>query len=159
MKIIFAMTIVMFVALSPVVAMESGDQGYGVLLGNPSALTGKYWIDDRLAIDGAIGAERGHFDVHASFLVHDEELSRKLGWVTPSARFPIYIGVGPRISFQDKAELGIRVPLGVACFPSNTDWEFFVEVAPVLRLSPNAGFNSDFGIGARYYFHPVRPRR
>ena len=37
--------------------------------------------------------------------------------------------------------------------------EMFGKLLPVLRLTPDAGFNADFAIGARYYFDAIRPRQ
>ena len=39
--------------------------------------------------------------------------------------------------------------------PTNTDWEFFGEFAPVLRVTPDVGINADFALGVRYYFRAI----
>ena len=151
--------------LAPFAAAErSGDQGYGLMVGNPSGFSAKVWMDETIAFDAAIGVARSELDLHLTLLLH------KFDWYRHSpgdgvgdrirsrGDFPIYFGVGPRMVFEHKEELGIRFPVGLSFLPFGSDWEFFGELAPVLRLTPDTGFNGDFAIGARYYFRTVRPR-
>lgn len=138
----------------------SGDQGYGIMLGNPSGLSGKFWFSNEIALDGAIGIDRGEVDAHVSFLYHDFDVLRRSGVHLPSNMdSAFYLGLGPRILFADNDEFGIRFPFGISLFPHGTPWEIFGEIAPVLRLTPDVGFNGDIAIGARYYFDTIRPRQ
>lgn len=142
-------------------APSAGDQGYGVMLGNPTGLSGKVWFNDQIALDAAFGIDQGELDTHLTLLFHDNHLLKQLN-IQPansSLSLPVYIGVGPRILFNDNTEVGIRTPIGVSFFPAATDWEMFAEIAPVIRLSPDAGLDGDFAIGARYYFHAIRPQQ
>ena len=144
-------------------AERGGDQGVGVMLGNPSGFSYKMWLDDQVALDGAAGIDRGDFDMHASLLWHNFAWSKNINdrlikGITDNGDFPFYFGFGPRVLFAGDTEFGIRFPLGLSFLPHDTLWEFFFEVAPVLRLTPDAGFNGDFAIGARYYFPAIRPR-
>ncbi len=139
---------------------NAGDQGYGLMLGNPSGLSGKFWFSDRVALDGAFGIARGEVDAHLSFLYHDFDTFQRMGIRTPAnTDTALYFGLGPRILFEDDEEFGIRIPVGVTFFPHRTAWEIFAEIAPVIRLTPDSGFNGDFAIGARYYFDAIRPRQ
>jgi hypothetical protein len=138
----------------------SGDQGYGIMLGNPSGLSAKFWFSNQIAIDGALGVDRGELDAHVTFLYHDHSLLQQWNIPEPTnTDMSLYVGAGPRFLFADNDEFGIRFPVGVTFFPRSTPWEFFAELAPVLRLTPDTGFNGDFGIGARYYFDTIRPRQ
>lgn len=139
---------------------SSGDQGVGVMLGNPTGVSGKFWLDDRVAIDGAFGIAQGELDTHVTLLLHDEQLLKTLGiQKTSSAKvLPVYIGAGPRILFDDDTEVGLRVPLGLSYFPDKSEWEFFGELAPVIRFTPSSGLDLDFAVGARYYFKAIRPK-
>jgi len=166
MKNLFQKKLVLILGLlsvwvAPVLAERAGDQGFGLMLGSPSGLSGKVWLDDRTAIDGAIGVARSELDVHASLLFHDFDFLKRMNIQTSATRalMPVYYGIGPRILFEDRAEFGIRLPVGLSVFPDGTPWEFFAEIAPIVRLTPDFGFNGDFAIGARYYFLAVRPKR
>ena len=144
-------------------AARRGDQGVGVLLGNPSGLTYKMWVDEKVAIDGAVGVAQSEFDVHATLLIHNFNWAKNIKdnlikGITDSGDFPLYFGVGPRVLFDDKTELGVRFPLGLAFMPHQSQWEFFGELAPVLRLTPSTGIDTDYSIGLRYYFPAIRAR-
>jgi hypothetical protein len=148
---------------APVFAERSGDQGIGLAVGKPTGATYKFWLDNNTAIDAAVGVDESEFDVHATFLWHNFTWTNRIQdnlikGITDNGDFPFYVGVGPRILFRDNPEFGVRVPLGLSFLPHNTTWEFFGEVAPVVRVTPDAGLNLDFAIGARYYFPAVRPR-
>lgn len=165
MKRLFLLAVFVGLLASPVLAQRNGDQGYGLMFGNPSGFSTKFWLDDTWALDGAIGVARGEFDIHMDLLRHSmswhDMFEKKWDWfqrLLNKGNLPVYIGVGPRLLFEEKEEFGIRVPLGVSFFPHESNWEVFTEVAPVLRLTPNTGFNGDFGIGVRYYFKSIRPR-
>jgi hypothetical protein len=144
---------------------RAGDQGVGVMLGNPSGLSYKIFMDNHVAIDAAVGADRGEFDVHADLLWHNFDVARNLRanskffeQITDAGDLPVFFGAGPRLLFAEDTELGVRFPFGVSFLPHKSPWEFFLELAPVMRFTPDFGFNGDFGIGVRYYFPSIKPR-
>ena len=140
-----------------VFAQNAGDQGFGIMLGNPTGLSGKYWLDHEWALDGALGADRGEFDVHMDFLWHNDQFLQQHNLLPKdiNAKVPVYLGGGARVLFAGNTEFGIRIPAGVSVMPTNTDWEFFGEFAPVLRVTPDVGINADFALGVRYYFRAI----
>ncbi len=157
--------VVLAVSAKSVRAERRGDEGIGLMLGNPSGLSGKMWIDENVALDAAFGVDRGDTDIHASLLFHKFNWSNKSPIVPVSMQeadergeLPVYFGFGPRLIFRDDNEFGLRFPLGISYLPKTTPWEFFFEVAPVLRITQEVGFNGDFAIGARYYFKAIRPQ-
>jgi hypothetical protein len=152
-------------AFLPLSAMAErrGDQGLGLMLGNPSGLSYKFWLDEKTAFDAAAGINQDEFDVHATFLWHvfnwnDRIQPGSLGAITERGDFPVYFGVGPRVLFEKNTEFGLRFPVGLSFLPRSSTWEFFTEIAPVVRLTPDTGMDFDFAIGARYYFPAIRAR-
>lgn len=152
-------------ASGSVMAERRGDQGVGVMIGNPSGFSYKMWLDERVGFDAAAGIDQGEFDAHLTLLWHNFETVKTLAASSPffqrltsRADLPWYLGAGPRVLFEDKSEFGIRFPVGISYLPHNTPWETFVEFAPVLRLTPDSGFDADFAVGVRYYFKAIRPR-
>ena len=145
-------------------ASRGGDQGYGLIIGNPTGLSAKVWFSNVWAIDGAMGVARSEFDTHLTLLGHNFEWGYRtsddsvVNRILRHGELPFYFGMGPRVLFEDKTELGIRFPLGLSYLPHASTWEFFAEIAPVVRLTPDAGVNGDFGVGVRYYFKSIRPR-
>jgi len=166
----FAMTLLMtslislFSFMHPVFGAErAGDQGFGVELGRPTALTGKIWLDNQWALEGVLGVASSELDVHLVLLYHDfgmirnsKSASQFFDGLLKNGEVPVYFGVGPRVLFEDKSEVGLRFPVGLGFMPAKSPWEFFAEFAPILRLTPSVGFNGDFGLGVRYYFKAIR---
>ncbi len=140
-------------------ADRQGDQGIGIMIGNPSGLSYNYFIDSKISLDGAFGIDQGEPDAHLTLLIHDFDILKQ----TPAFRdldgdAALYFGLGPRALFADDTEVGLRFVAGISFFPRATPWEIFGEVAPVLRMTPNSGGDLDFGIGLRYYIPAIRPR-
>lgn len=157
------LAVAMMMAASSAAVQRSGDQGYGFMVGNPTGFSTKVWLDENFAFDGAAGIARSEFDLHVSLLWHHFRWTDRVagGWmarITEAGEFPFYIGIGPRLLFEDDREWGIRFPVGLSFLPHQSNWEFFTEVAPVLRVTPHTGFNGDFAAGVRYYFRTIRPR-
>ena len=68
-----------------------GTFGIGVVLGEPTGVSGKYWLSEQTAIDGAFGYSFGdRFRVSMDYLVHTNAFE--------APEFPLYYGVGGAIS-------------------------------------------------------------
>ena len=48
-------------------------------------------------------------------------------------------------------KIGIRIPVGLSYLFANSPLEFFVEVVPLLDLSPDTELDFNGGLGLRYY--------
>ena len=158
---IAALAVTLGLAASTARAERWGDQGVGIMVGNPTGLSYKIFLDERIGIDAAFGVDDEELDTHVDLLVHDFDLLRRspaFAGLTRDADVPVYFGVGPRLYFGNDTEIGLRLPIGVSVFPHRTPWEFFGEIAPIVRLSPSTGINFDFSLGVRYYIPAIRPR-
>ncbi|HWM87072.1 MAG TPA: hypothetical protein VNO33_14560 [Kofleriaceae bacterium] len=155
------MLAVALLAVSPAAAQsaEKGVFGAGLIVGEPTGVSGKYYLSDDRAIDMAIGGAiigRG-IQVHADFLWHPWLLDQK-----ESFALPVYLGVGGRIlnhdgggDEDDHLRLGVRAPVGILFDFTRIPLDVFAEVAGVLDYRTSDGpFALDIngGIGARYYF-------
>lgn len=128
-------------------AHSGGRFGAGVVLGDPTGLTAKYWLNGTSAVGGALGLNG--VSLHADYLMHGTGLlgQAKSGWLTT------YWGVGAKImDHKDGILLGLRAVGGAAYEFPKDPVELFFEVAPVLSLSVDPGLGLDAGIGVRYYF-------
>jgi hypothetical protein len=128
-----------------------GDMGLGAMLGNPTGLSAKYWLDDNKAIDGGAGFSFGNdsdFSLHSDFLLHSE------GALVMNDKHPldVYFGLGGRVKFADDIQVGARVPIGLAYKTENNGSDMFFEVAPVIDFISRVGVDLNVLIGARYYF-------
>ena len=130
---------------------RGGKFGLGILVGEPTGITGKVWFDQRHALDvGASWLFHGEsFYLTVDYLFHSAPVAR-----TASFELPLYIGVGGLLAAGRKhdAGVGVRVPLGLAFEFRSVPLELSLEVAPGVLLVPGTGFNIDGGLGLRYYF-------
>jgi len=148
-KINLAVLAVFMMAVSSTgwTASREGDQGYGVVLGNPTGITGKFWLDDIWALDGAVGVARSEFDVHATLLHHIfgwEKGLRDGEGLHSKAEFPVYVGIGPRVLFEDDTELGVRFPFGLSFLPHASPWEVFFGICPCPSPDPQCRLQRRF---------------
>lgn len=136
--------------------------GLGIMLGAPTAISGKYYYASDKAFDFGIGAVRyyRHRDglhLHADHLWHPVSLASN-----PSFELPLYLGVGFRIfDFDDNANdhgvaIGVRAPIGIAFDFNNVPMDLFFEIALVADFFVDYGdrYDGDLNaaVGFRYYF-------
>jgi len=140
---------------APADSMESyaGRLGAGITLGEPIGASLKYWFNDTLAIDGAIGWS-SHDDT--DLYVHSDVLWHNFDLIPVSrGRMPVYFGVGGLVRFRDDNndnQVGIRVPVGVSYMFDNAPVDIFVEIGPALDVAPNVQGEVTGGVGIRYWF-------
>jgi hypothetical protein len=135
-------------AAVPARAQKAGDVGAGVVIGNPTGGTAKFWLGDAAAVDVGVGYS-SRFTVYGDYLWHSWSVLPQ-----PSAgRLPVYLGLGLQARAFHDAELGIRTVVGVAYWLPRDPVELFLEVVPVFRLTPGSSVGLDAGAGLRFYFH------
>lgn len=137
----------MLTTVAPAWAQKKDDTGVGVILGAPTAITGKLWLDGTRAVDIGLGWH-SELTVYGDYLWH--------GWsVLPQpakGKMPVYLGLGGQVRTYHDAEFGIRAVAGIAYWLPNDPIELFLEVVPVFRLTPGNSVGLDAGLGLRYYF-------
>jgi len=133
----------------------AGKFGAGVIIGEPTGASLKYWMNDAMAIDGAIGwSEQDDSDLymHADILWHNFDLLK-----VPQGKLPVYIGVGGLVRFRhdydsDDTEVGIRVPVGVSYMFEKAPVDIFAEIGPAIDVTPVLQGDITGGIGVRFWF-------
>lgn len=130
-----------------------GKLGAGITLGEPTGATLKYWLNDTLAVDGALGwstHDDSNLYLHSDVLWHNFNLIP-----VPQGRLPVYIGAGGLVRFRDNHrdnEAGIRLPLGMSYMFENAPVDIYVEFGPAIICSPDVRADFTGGIGIRYWF-------
>ena len=130
----------------------TGKFGAGIIVGEPTGPTVKYWLNDTMAVDSTVGwslRDDRNIYLNADVLWHNFDL------IHPSrGTAAVFYGVGPSIEFRhhDDNRFGVRGPIGISYKLDNKPVDVFVEIAPILDFSP--GLRGDFnaGIGARFWF-------
>jgi hypothetical protein len=101
-----------FVVMSfSVLNADPGSFGIGLIIGEPTGISAKYYFDQKKAIDAAAGwsVVKNVARVHADFLFHNSTfMNKKL-----DLPLTLYYGAGLKSIFSDDFELGIRIPVGV----------------------------------------------
>lgn len=124
--------------------------GLGVIAGEPTGLSAKGWISSRGAIDAGLAwsfRREGFIHAHMDYLWHFHDAIESEHQVIP------YVGVGGRVGGTNgSAVAGIRVPVGLSWIPESAPIDVFLEVVPVIDLTPATEFTAQGGLGIRFYF-------
>ncbi|MFP4164251.1 MAG: hypothetical protein ACLFQB_04520 [Chitinispirillaceae bacterium] len=118
----------------------------GVVLGQPTGLSGKYWLSRRSAVDGVLAwafSEGGRFEVHADYLFH-------YYFDVPQGNLPAYLGAGAAVYIRDETTVGARIPFGVSYIFDRAPLSAFLEIAPIVDLVPSTAFGISGGVGIRF---------
>ena len=130
--------------------------GAGLIVGEPTGPSLKYWFNEITAIDGAFGASFNHESDHdASFYMHSDILWHNFDLIPVSrGRLPVYLGVGGLLRIRDNAsnEAGIRIPVRLSYMFDSAPIDVFVEIGPALDLSPSVRWEVTGGGGVRFWF-------
>lgn len=145
-----------------------GPFGLGIILGDPTGITGKYWVAGNQAIDFHLGVDgfggRGFnndLGLYADYLFHFP--------LTNISAFRLDFYVGPGLAlildFDDRyctkfrcydrdsgIGLAIRAPIGLAMLFNSFSGELFLELPLNVWLVPFQDFDLDVALGFRYYF-------
>ena len=130
----------------------SDDREVGLIIGEPTGLSGKLWTGSTTAFDVGVAwsfRKDGHMHLHADYLYHNfSYLESDRGYV------PVYLGIGGRVRFweHDKSEVGLRFVAGVEYYDDEFPFTVFLEIAPVLDLAPETEMDFNGGLGVRYLF-------
>lgn len=128
------------------------DKGFGIglIVGEPTGISGKAWVSERNAVDFGLAwsfGNSGYLHLHADYLWHFPDA------IEARERFVVYAGIGGRLGMpEDKGVFGARLPVGIAWWPRSIPLDVFLEIAPILDLVPATKFLVHGGIGARYFF-------
>lgn len=145
---------------------QSSGFGLGIMIGEPTGISGKGWIGADRAIDGGIawGVWHGsYFHLHADYLFHNMDLIP-----VSKGKLPLYYGPGLRMrswsggrywrkgEWHDydgsRVDIGVRFPVGLAYLFDGAPVDVFVELVPTLDLLPATSLDLDAAMGVRYWF-------
>jgi hypothetical protein len=149
-------------------SVGGGPFGLGLALGDPTALTAKYWLDgNKEAVDLGLAYWLGRY-----FLVYSDYDYHFPGTFGARNEFvnnlSPYIGIGGILVFASSSDrnhrgdkyfadnssaafaLGLRIPIGIEWRPMPIG--VFLEFAPGLTVIPGTFGFLQAAIGVRYYF-------
>ncbi len=148
-------------------ANTPGPFGLGIVIGEPTGLSAKLWLDQKHALDfGLSFSFNDYFLIFSDYLFHfPGAFGRSSAFVT---ELTPYVGIGGVLAFandrrldrdrhffgreRDTLGLGVRVPLGIEWIPSKAPLGVFLELVPGIALAPATDAFFEGGLGIRYYF-------
>lgn len=129
---------------------KGGNFGLGAMLGDPMAISAKYFFTPNTALNAAVGygySEDDGFQINLDYIVHPHVFTRNddfsMSW---------FIGLGGAALLGNDSNANVRAPLGITFTFMEQPVEAFVEFAPGVGLVDDFGFAFDGGLGARFYF-------
>ncbi|MDR3666663.1 MAG: hypothetical protein P4L35_07470 [Ignavibacteriaceae bacterium] len=136
--------------------------GFGIILGDPTGVTLKFWTQRENALVFDIGSSYfGSPRLDIDYLWHFDAFRSNIAKLY--AGFGGVLGIGEGKGFyytehhgfyfrSDNGDgLGVRGVFGVNVIPRNSPLEFFLEVGLLVGLTPDFGEAGDVGIGMRFY--------
>lgn len=141
--------------------------GFGLQVGEPSALTLRIWTSKMNSWDAAIGQSfMGSPHIQGGYLWHFPDAFN-------SRIVFLYAGVGAAVGFWSDGEHGIfikrkgnnywyykddhniniaaRGVFGLNIIPNRSPLDIFLEIDPLIGLVPDWGFDFQAAIGIRFY--------
>ena len=148
-------------AMGQIALVDAGDAEIGILLGEPTGISAKYWTTGNTAVDVGIAwsfGDGGNFHLHADYLFHNFDF-----FDVDKGALPIYFGIGGRLRFEDDDNalvgeddddyrVGLRVAIGIEYILESNPFGFFFEIAPIVDFLPDTEADVNGGIGVRYIF-------
>lgn len=138
--------------------VDKGIFGVGIVLGEPTGICAKLYLDDDTAIQGALGFNfyGSGIQVNVEYVLHPWIVQERDAFV-----LPIYLGPGLRgIQYdggrgdENHYALGLRGVVGMLFDFKEVPLDVFLEIAGVIEydFTDGAGPALNLGAGLRYYF-------
>lgn len=125
--------------------------GVGLILGEPTGISAKYWLDNESALNA--GLAYSFTTANKGFSLHLDLINHLPSNIYPKENIPFYYGFGVRIRSKARTSgsLGVRGVAGLVWQHKKYPVDIFAEVAPVFQLLPETNLLFDLAIGGRYY--------
>jgi len=146
---------------APAMAESKGDNKYagvGFIVGEPTGLDAKFFLNNEHALEfGLAWSLSGQNELH----LQGDYLWHRYGLIDlkNGDEMPLFFGIGARFIFTENDPgqnnddvFGIRFPVGLAYMFTNYPFDIFMEIVPILDLTPNSDFELEGAIGARFWF-------
>ncbi|MCF8241413.1 MAG: hypothetical protein K9J16_08490 [Melioribacteraceae bacterium] len=145
--------LILFITLIFIGNSNAQDQGFGagIILGEPTGLSGKLWVGNITAFDFAAAWA---FKGDGNLLLQADHVWHRYNLINVSTgKLPLYYGLGGRVILaSNDPYLGIRFPVGLAYQFSGFPADLFFELVPIMDLAPATDFDFGGGLGFRYFF-------
>jgi len=124
----------------------------GLMFGEPTGASYKYYITDVNAIDAGAAVSfipNAVFQLSADFLRHYYHFAN-----VGEGRLPLVYGAGLAVQFREDTRFGIRIPVGLTYIMQNLPLALFIDLAPRFDIVPDTEVSINAAVGVRYRFFP-----
>jgi len=133
-------------------AAQTSKFGLGIIVGEPTGVDAKWFLSGGNAIEAAAGwslSSDNELHIQVDYLYHRYDLIK-----VDKGKLPMFFGIGGRIQFRENQDdkVGIRIPIGLAYEFAGAPFDVFVEIVPILDLTPDTDFDLAGAIGGRFWF-------
>jgi hypothetical protein len=136
--------------------------GFGLILGDPTGGTIKYWFSRENALVASLGNSYfGALRINVDYLWHFDAFNSQVVKMYAGIGGVLGIGEGNHWYYKhgkddfwyrkDGTGLGVRATIGLNIIPRNAPIEIFVEAGPLIGIAPAFGSTIDASVGIRFY--------
>jgi hypothetical protein len=141
------LSFVMFFGLLSLPEKAKSEIGIGIMLGDPTGISGKYWLSEKSAV--SLGISWSVIKERLTLLgSYNKEIEIKTE--IKEGKFFFYPGVGLFVNIP--SSFGIYIPLGLDFNFKKYPINVFFEIDPGIKILPETTFSIFGYIGARYVF-------
>ncbi len=142
---------------------QGEDFGFGIILGEPTGATLKFWTQRSNAFVVDVGASYfGSPRIGVDYLWHFDAFKSDIAYLYAGPGAAIGFGESNGFWYKDHGDkyfyktegeigLGVRGVFGVNVIPRDTPIETFFEIGVLIGLAPDFGSSIDAAIGIRFY--------
>jgi hypothetical protein len=164
-KFILIVTLLLVIGSSELFSQRIGggdNFGFGIVLGEPTGLTLKWYVERDKALVFDLGASYfGSPRISADYIWHFDAFRSDVAKLYAGPGLVLGIGESRGFWYKEKGNvfvrgdneigIGARGIFGVNFIPRETPLEFFLELGVLLALAPDFGSGVDAAIGMRFY--------
>ena len=165
MRKLFILAIVLVFSLTAQAQAQSPqgrDFGFGITLGDPTGITGKFWTGGVNAFAISVGSSYyGNIRLTGDYLWHFNAFNSKVVNLYAGPGLVLGFGHGNEWFYKrddDKFwdrddDIGVagRAIFGINVVPRRTPLEFFLEVGVLVGVIPGFGTHGEAALGVRFY--------
>lgn len=164
---IFILSILLSSSMVPAQGPNGNSFGFGIILGEPLGGTAKIWTANDQAVAASIGGNSyfGSLRIGADYLWHFDVFHSQIVKMYAGPGLVVGFGTGREYLFykykgdhyyfyerdNDQAGIAMRVVAGLNITPRRTPIEIFLELGPLIGISPFFGVALDVAAGIRFY--------
>lgn len=161
-RLLFLLSILLIITVSSFAQSPQGKKiGFGIMLGDPSGLTAKFWTQPENAWVVDLGTSYfGSPRIDVDYLWHFNAFNSRIVTLYAGPGGALGFGRGHGFWYQNSegfyvhengTGFGVRGVFGVNFEPQRTPLEVFFEVGMLVGITPSFGSAVDAAFGLRFY--------